>query len=173
MSLHLTAEEKQDLEKNTHFTRVELKTLYKKFKDENPNGFITKATLIKSLELMGLKPDTFMAQRVFSVYDKNGDGVIDFKECVAFLSVLAKGTQEEKIEFSFHLYDENGDGRITKLEFRKMISSLAKTKNMTWDANKITEQFFAVAHQNKENEITLDEFKKYARTSDFGQYTIF
>ena len=33
------------------------------------------------------------------------------------LSVLARGTLHEKLQWAFHLYDINGDGIITKVKY--------------------------------------------------------
>lgn len=45
--------------------------------------------------------------------DHDMDGNINFEEFVVLLSVLARGTLDEKLQWVFNLYDFNGDGCLT------------------------------------------------------------
>lgn len=40
------------------------------------------------------------------------------------LSVLSRGTLDEKLRFVFNLYDINGDGFITKQEMRDVVTAV-------------------------------------------------
>ncbi|KNC69992.1 hypothetical protein SARC_17485, partial [Sphaeroforma arctica JP610] len=53
----------------------------------------------------------------------DGSGSIDFRELVCGLSVLCKGSQEEKIEYAFKGYDLDNSGYITRDELRKMFKA--------------------------------------------------
>jgi len=52
------------------------------------------------------------------------DGFLLLKEFVLGLSVLARGTIQEKLLWAFSLYDINGDGLITKEEMHDIVSSV-------------------------------------------------
>lgn len=42
--------------------------------------------------------DQFLQDLIFNVFDENKDGTINFREFVTALSILTRGTPEEKIE---------------------------------------------------------------------------
>lgn len=46
------------------------------------------------------------------------------QEFVVGLSVLARGTMTERLEWAFNLYDINGDGLITREEMLNIISAI-------------------------------------------------
>jgi Ca2+-binding EF-hand superfamily protein len=47
-----------------------------------------------------------------------------FQEFVMGLSVLARGTLPEKLQWAFNLYDINGDGIITRDEMMDIVSAI-------------------------------------------------
>lgn len=118
---------------------------------------------------------TFIVDRLYDMFDVNGDGKVDFSELSAGLSVLCDGSKDEKIESAFSLYDEDGDGFVSKDELRKYLTSVYKvifaTKpdvrkklNHTSSedlANATTEQCFLEADTNKDNSLSMEEFKAW------------
>ena len=46
----------------------------------------------------------------------------DFALC---LSVLVKGSEEEKLRWTFNMYDLNGDGVITRDEMEDVVASVS------------------------------------------------
>ena len=53
---------------------------------------------------------------VFRSIDQDNTGTVTFGDFMDFLSMLTKGSVEEKILWSFHFYDVNKDGFISKEE---------------------------------------------------------
>jgi Ca2+-binding EF-hand superfamily protein len=85
---------------------VEVKALYETFMSLNPEGRVDKETFKKGLiklESAGLKnlQDTPFSDRLFHLLDCNGDGVVDLREFVSGLSMLCKGSIEEKLECTY------------------------------------------------------------------------
>lgn len=80
-----------------------------------------------------------IVDRLFCFFDDNNDGIISFESMVRGLSVLCKGTQEERIKCKFYYlnlysyisnlvdafqgYDLNNDGLVSRDELRKMFKS--------------------------------------------------
>jgi Ca2+-binding EF-hand superfamily protein len=77
--------------------KVELEALFEQFKSLASAGGIDKTTFVRCLGPLGVKRN-LVTERIFSFFDQDGDGKIDFRELVCGLSVLCKGSQEEKIE---------------------------------------------------------------------------
>ena len=57
---------------------------------------------------------------VFNSIDREQTGGITFGDFMDFLSVLTKGSEEEKILWSFQFYDVNRDGIISRDEMIKV-----------------------------------------------------
>jgi Ca2+-binding EF-hand superfamily protein len=55
---------------------------------------------------------------LFKLFDANADGIVDFYELGAGISVLCGGTREEKARAAFALYDTNRDGVINFKELQ-------------------------------------------------------
>ncbi|GBL93042.1 Kv channel-interacting protein 4 [Araneus ventricosus] len=67
---------------------------------------------------------TQYAHYVFNSFDHDNTGAITFTDFVIGLSVLARGSLQEKLRWAFSLYDINGDGYITKDELSKIVQSI-------------------------------------------------
>lgn len=126
--------------------KVEVKELYDIFKSISPDSAVDRETFKKGLSKLttvGLKhiDDTPFADRLFDLLDTNRDGVVDLGEFVCGLSLLCKGSVEEKLErkstfylislaqhsstrlVSFKAYDIDGNGYISKDELSQMFKS--------------------------------------------------
>eukprot|EP00124_Ichthyophonus_hoferi_P005031 Ihof_evm3s647 gene=Ihof_evmTU3s647 len=87
----------RSLQQDTHFDQVELEALYEQFKSLSGSEGIDNSTFERCLGPLGVDPN-LVTERIFNFFDQDGDGMIDFRELVCGLSVLCKGSQEEKIE---------------------------------------------------------------------------
>jgi len=81
-------------------------------------------------ELTGLKFDESnpaLVDRLFTIFDTDKSGTLDFNELSVGLSVLGSGTLEKKLHFVFSLFD-NGTGNLTKeqllVAFKTLFSML-------------------------------------------------
>ena len=64
------------------------------------------------------------AHYVFTTIDQNCDGIVNFEDFLLGLSILARGSIEEKLRWIFNLYDINRDGKITKDELEQIVASV-------------------------------------------------
>uniref|UniRef100_A0A6V2ZWM5 EF-hand domain-containing protein n=1 Tax=Heterosigma akashiwo TaxID=2829 RepID=A0A6V2ZWM5_HETAK len=121
-SVTLPAEDAQRYADSTHFTVDEVKALYIFFSSiaasNEDDGLIDRREFQQAL---GFKDSVFL-DRMFAVFDKDGDGMITYSEFVAGLSIFTtKAPAEEKLRFSFNVYDFDGDGAIATAELREML----------------------------------------------------
>ena len=77
--------------------------MYKQFRKEAPSGVITKAELRGVMIQLGVQ-DAFLQDLLFRIFDTNKDGSISFTEFVHTLSVITRGTPDQKLECASHLY---------------------------------------------------------------------
>jgi Ca2+-binding EF-hand superfamily protein len=138
-TLSLNKNEVRVLQRLTHFDEVEIEHLFEQFKSLAHQGGIDKATFEKCLGPLGIERN-LITDRLFAFFDQDGNGKIDFSELVCGLSVLCKGTQDEKIRYAFRGYDLDGDGYITKDELYKMFKAyFFLSKEAIKDALKVVE----------------------------------
>ncbi|KAL9643767.1 hypothetical protein ABK040_016069 [Willaertia magna] len=68
----------------------------------------------------------FLAKMIFQAVDSDNNGKLDFKEFLSVMSVLVKGTTEEKLDFAFTMIDRDKDGKISREEWITVITTLYK-----------------------------------------------
>ena len=113
----------EDLLRNTEFESTEIYELHEKLLKDHPNGYVTKNELRRLYDRKYFKGDAkAFSEYVFRCYDKDGDGVIDFREFICALSVAIRGTRRQKLNLAFSICDVNNDGFITKDEMLKVVT---------------------------------------------------
>ncbi|XP_077166217.1 lysophosphatidylcholine acyltransferase 2 [Paroedura picta] len=102
-------------------------------------------------------PVSDVLKELFALFDRNGDGTIDFREYVIGLSVLCDpANTEETIQMAFKLFDLDDDGVITENEFAAVIRSSLGLPDL--DVSKL----FKEIDEDKTNKLSYDEFKDFA-----------
>ncbi|KAF8794037.1 Kv channel-interacting protein 4 like protein [Argiope bruennichi] len=92
---------------------------------ECPNGYVEEDTFrFIFSHFFPYGNASLYAHYVFRTFDQNKNGAITFKDFIQCLSVLCRGSIQEKLHWAFKLYDLNGDGRITKKELTDIICSV-------------------------------------------------
>jgi len=67
--------------------------------------------------------DSLLMDRVFRCLDLDSDNYINHDEFMRGMSILLKGSVEEKMKFCFRVYDLNGDNYISKEEMYQMLKN--------------------------------------------------
>ncbi|CAB3386511.1 Hypothetical predicted protein [Cloeon dipterum] len=113
------------LSKTTGFTKKEIQFVYRAFKQECPTGMISEETF-KSIyaKFFPLGDSSQYAHYVFSTLDREKCGTITFGDFMLGLSVLVKGSLQERLRWAFSLYDVNNDGCITREEMTTVITAI-------------------------------------------------
>uniref|UniRef100_A0A4W4HCB9 EF-hand domain-containing protein n=1 Tax=Electrophorus electricus TaxID=8005 RepID=A0A4W4HCB9_ELEEL len=98
-------------------------------------------------------------QELFALFDRDGDGTIDFREYVIGVTVLCRpANTEEVIHTAFKLFDIDEDNNITRDEF----SSLLRSALGVCDLN--VSKLFNAIDSDGSGHITYDEFRTFALT---------
>ncbi|XP_074143717.1 calsenilin isoform X1 [Sminthopsis crassicaudata] len=154
------------LQAQTKFTKKELQSLYRGFKNECPTGLVDEETfkLIYS-QFFPQGDATTYAHFLFNAFDADGNGAIHFEDFVVGLSILLRGTVHEKLKWAFNLYDINKDGYITKEEMLAIMKSIydmmgRHTYPILREEAPLehVERFFQKMDRNQDGVVTIEEF---------------
>ncbi|NXK57924.1 KCIP4 protein, partial [Sylvietta virens] len=108
---------------------------------------------------------TTYAHFLFNAFDTDHNGSVSFEDFVMGLSILLRGTVQEKLNWAFNLYDINKDGYITKEEMLDIMKAIYDMMGkctypvLKEDApRQHVETFFQKMDKNKDGVVTIDEF---------------
>ncbi|XP_064016473.1 lysophosphatidylcholine acyltransferase 2 [Pogoniulus pusillus] len=102
-------------------------------------------------------PISDVLKELFLLFDRNGDGTIDFREYVIGLSILCNpANTEETIQMAFKLFDMDEDGTITEDEFAAIIQSALGVPEL--DVSVLFKEIDA----DETGKLSYDEFKNFA-----------
>jgi Ca2+-binding EF-hand superfamily protein len=74
--------------------------MYKQYRRETPQGVITKAEFMDVMKQMGIA-DSFLQDLLFSAFANKRTGAIRFEDMTRALSIITRGSTEEKLECMF------------------------------------------------------------------------
>lgn len=102
-------------------------------------------------------PISDILRELFALFDRNGDGSIDFREYVIGVNILCNpANTEEIIQLAFKLFDADEDGLITEDEFTAIMRSSLGVPDL--DVSKLFKDMDA----DKTGKIHYYEFKDFA-----------
>nr|XP_054365053.1 Kv channel-interacting protein 4 [Mirounga angustirostris] len=169
------------LEAQSKFTKKELQILYRGFKNECPSGVVNEETF-KEIYSQFFPQGAEYKKQYYCVSHtvtlkrtapSDNDGLVqDMPQsslaCTDFikgLSILLRGTVQEKLNWAFNLYDINKDGYITKEEMLDIMKAIYDMMGkctypvLKEDApRQHVETFFQKMDKNKDGVVTIDEF---------------
>ncbi|XP_060737982.1 Kv channel interacting protein 3a, calsenilin isoform X3 [Tachysurus vachellii] len=156
----------EQLQAQTKFTRKELQSLYRGFKNECPSGLVDEETFKTIYSQFFPQGDaTTYAHFLFNAFDLDRNGSIRFEDFVIGLSVLLRGSVTEKLNWAFNLYDINKDGYITKEEMLLIMKSIYDMMGRyTYPSvrdeapSEHVEKFFQKMDRNQDGVVTIEEF---------------
>jgi Ca2+-binding EF-hand superfamily protein len=91
----------------------ELSSLFKSLTADNPDEMITKDNVIAMLEVTIPEDKAkLFADLIFTAFDKDHDGTIDFQEFMMATNCSTTTMLEEKLHWVFQMYDKDGSKSI-------------------------------------------------------------
>ena len=164
------------------FSESELTRIKDEFyKASGVNNYVDFEKFGSVLNTIGLDLGEKAVKRLFELFDRNGDGKVNFRELVAGLACVSPNSKpslsaEEgserassaKIKFCFDLYDVDEDGVITRDELSSMLGAMSaeSVEEAIDQADKVADIFSRI-DINGDGHITFDEFRS-AIESDAG-----
>lgn len=159
-NVKLSAEDIDYLKKNTRYDEQEIKEWYRGFKQDCPDGQLSKEKILEmyTMILPAGNAKVFVEQ-IFRIFDKDGNGSIDFKEFMLATDMTASGSPEEKLRWAFKMYDKDGSGSIELKEMTEIIGTLYQMEGVTKDsAAERAESIFGALDFDGDGSLTEDEF---------------
>jgi len=155
----------EQMAEETKFSKREVRQLYRSFKQECPTGIVDEETFKEVYEkIFPLGDASRYAHLVFCAIDREKTGGITFGDFMEFISVINKGSNQDKLLWAFTFYDQDRDGVICKEEMCKVTEAIHELMGSdsshqanTAHVNKIFERM----DTNSDEKVTLDEFIYY------------
>merc|ERR1719397_56092 len=108
----------------------------------------------------GQSGELFMEQ-LFRIFDKDGDGSIDFKEFMIATDMTSSGDPEEKLRWAFRMYDKDGSGEIDMEEMVEIFSLMYTVQGFTEEEGQDrAKKIFNTLDKNRDGSLEEAEFIK-------------
>jgi Ca2+-binding EF-hand superfamily protein len=166
--------------------KVHVQVAAEAFKAAAVDGKLTRAQFFEAHAKLLLScnvehPPAEVKNAVFDLFDRDDNDFVDMMEIICGVSLLCKGSEDEKVEAVFTMFDENGDGYVSVEEMNKFLNTVFKvvcTPNVMAVVNSVganiestddmasatTLECFQMADLNHDGKLSLQEFKKWFNT---------
>jgi len=160
--IQLSQEDIEYLKLNTKFDEQEIREWFKGFKVDCPDGELGKDKILDMYSMiLPVGNAKVFVDQIFRIFDKDGNGTIDFKEFMLATDMTASGTPEEKLRWAFKMYDKDGSGSIELPEMIEIIGTLYEMEGVPKDsAGERANKIFRELDINGDGELDEDEFVK-------------
>lgn len=123
----LSADELTELQQNTLFDKKELQQWYKGFCRDCPQGHLDRQAFHAVYkQFFPFGDASAFSSLIFTLFDKDGDQLVSFKEFIVALSITSRAPMPERIKWAFELYDRDRDGFVTPEELYVVVNALYK-----------------------------------------------
>ena len=113
----------------THLEKRELANLQSKLREigsrEGSPVTVNRTEFLEAVHVIGINQnDTDILDKLFTMFDKTGDDIINYRDFIVGIAPLISGTPHDKLDFAFRLYDLEGNGLIRANEMTNVLSNI-------------------------------------------------
>lgn len=125
---------------------------------------MNKEQFRSQMGLLGQQSSPFLANRIFEVFDTDGDDFLDFKSFAMIMDILCNGTENERNMFSFAMMDRNASNNINFEEFCDYFTQvIAHWSSLVNSYVRVSKkellEIFSQIDKNGSGEISYSEYK--------------
>jgi len=161
-----------EMMKCTRFNKSEIRLLYRGFKQECPSGNVSEERLREIyLQFFPQGSPIKYTHYLFSMIDRNHKGTFTFDDYILTLSVLCRGTIEEKLRWIFRFYDIAGEGQLSRENFGEVIKSLyeligpsVQPRVQEGEIQRHIDEIFERIDPLQVDQINVEDFIEYCKT---------
>ena len=158
----LTKEDTDFLTANTNYSQQQITKMFGEFIIDCPQGTLS---VEKVKEMMNIiLPDEngdIVANLIFSAFDKDNNGSLDFCEFMIATHCTANSSPEDKLHWVFQVYDTDTSGSITVGEIIQVFAALYDNEGLDQKfAVERAESVFGSLDVNHDGDVTEEEFVK-------------
>lgn len=143
-------------------TKSEVKRLYQVFRkvDFDGGGTISIAELLTHIDVERSR----FSERIFSIFDEDGSGEIDFREFVLSLWNYCTLTKVTLDMFAFDIYDQDHSGELSPSEVKGMLKDIygSQEAQTNFHAKNILNELGDMSRQGVV--LDVDAFRKFVKT---------
>ncbi|XP_005859872.1 PREDICTED: calcineurin subunit B type 2 [Myotis brandtii] len=142
----------------SRFDHKEIKRLSKRFRklDMDSSGALSANELLSLPDLW----NNPLAQRVFEVFDADGDGKVDFEEFIVGTSQFSvRGDKEQKLRFAFSIYDMDRDGYISNGELFQVLKMMVGNNLQDRELQQVVDKTIIILDKDGDGRLSFEEFK--------------
>ena len=98
-----------------------------------------------------------ITSRLFHCFDRDGNGLLDFREVFIGMAILCGSTREERLEAAFSIMDADGSGTVSRDEVEEFLLTVAPRQTSEVEIQKLASAIMCGADMNDSGKITFLE----------------
>jgi len=142
-------------------TLPQLRQLFEQKASRGPLGFADFSDLMG--ELLGADPNDSqlhaLSEVLFEMFDRDKSNAVDWQEMETGLSLVATGSDFEKLEAVFELFDADRNGFLSRLELQKMLSAMSPSPINYRKVGQQLDEIMYYADANNDGQVSWAEFR--------------
>ena len=161
----------ESLSTETGLTVKEVQALRDRFSKIAPRSYMSREQFKQTLGMLGMTPNDYIPNRMFSVFDTNGDNRLTFEEYVRAFAILLRGSEEARLNLSFRLADARGTGSLCYEDFKALVIACQSTSaallesNSDWSISEPEIQALFSEIASTETTISISDYVEAVRTN--------